>query len=81
MNEPSHGDILRAIGNIEGELSGLIKAVDEMKSAVAGRLDNHGARIGDLEKSRAWFLGAVAVIASIVSAAWAAVVNWLKGGP
>jgi hypothetical protein len=52
-------DIQRTLGRIESKLDAVIKDRDEDKN----RLDNHGNRIGALERWQARVVGAVAIVA------------------
>ena len=56
-------EILIALGRLEGKVDCLItrQAIHDEE------LDRHDARIRDLEQSKSWVLGAVAVVASAVT--------------
>ncbi len=59
-----------------GRLEGKVDAILSNQTLMANELEDHDKRIGKLEQHRAWFLGASAVVASVV----ATVVGFLKGG-
>lgn len=50
-----------------GELKGKIEAIFTVQVGQNQRLDEHDKRITNLENSRAWILGACAVIATLVA--------------
>lgn len=65
MGEPTHGEILRAIGVLEGQLKQLLDAVDQ-----DGReRSSIGDRVSKLEQRMAQVV-IIAVIAASVSARW-----------
>lgn len=65
MDEPTHGEILRAIGVLEGQLKQLLNAVDQ-----DGReRSSIGDRVSKLEQRMAQVV-IIAVIAASVSARW-----------
>jgi hypothetical protein len=56
-------EVQRTLGRIESKLDSVLEKQDEHKQ----RLDNHGARIGGLERWRAWTLGAAVAIGAMWS--------------
>lgn len=51
-------DVQRTLGRIESKVDSLLEKQDEHKA----RLDNHGQRIGKIERWQSWTLGACAAI-------------------
>lgn len=64
----STDDIQRTLGRLEAKL--------ETLCAIKETQRQHGARIGSLERSRSWVIGAAAA----VSAAVGFVTKWASGG-
>jgi hypothetical protein len=71
MDPINHSDIYRALGRLEGKLDGFLIEMGEHQK----RLDSHGQRLAALERSKAWLLGA----AAIIGAAASAVIHNIKG--
>lgn len=65
-------EIFLHLGRLEGKMDALLAHVAQ----TTAHLDEHNVRIEQLEQHRAWFLGASAVVASLVAAA----IGFLKGG-
>ncbi len=59
-----------------GRLEGKVDAILSNQTLMANQLDDHDESIGKLEQHRAWFLGASAVVASVVATA----IGFFKGG-
>ncbi|MBK8189220.1 MAG: hypothetical protein IPK79_02085 [Vampirovibrionales bacterium] len=59
-----------------GRLEGKVDAILSNQTLMANQLDDHDDRIGKLEHHHSWFLGASAVVASVVATA----VGFFKGG-
>jgi hypothetical protein len=77
MTEPSHGEILRAIGVMEGKLEQLL-AISADQSRERSSL---GERVGRLESRMAQVV-IVAVVAAMVSPmVWNEVSDWLHRQP
>ena len=62
MGEPSHGEILRAIGVLEGQLKQLLDAATSDKT----ERDSLGARVGKLENRMAQ-VTILAIVAAMLS--------------
>lgn len=77
MNEPTHGEILRAIGVLEGQLGELLKAATDHSR----ERSSLGERVGKLETRMAQVvvLGALAVLLSPLI--WNEVSDWLQRQP
>ena len=59
-----------------GRLEGKVDAILANQTLMANELEEHDDRIGKLEHHHSWFLGASAVVASVVATA----VGFFKGG-
>lgn len=59
-------EVQRALGRIEAKLDSFTDIQKDHKQ----RLDNHGNRLGSLERWRAWTLGAGAVAGIVISVLW-----------
>ena len=59
-----------------GRLEGKVDAILSNQTLMANELEDHDKRIGKLENHHSWFLGASAVVASVVATA----IGFLKGG-
>jgi len=59
-----------------GRLEGKVDAILSNQTLMANELNEHDKRIGKLEHHHSWFLGASAVVASVVATA----VGFFKGG-
>lgn len=59
-----------------GRLEGKVDAILSNQTLMANELEEHDDRIGKLEHHHSWFLGASAVVASVVATA----VGFFKGG-
>jgi hypothetical protein len=66
MTEPSHGEILRAIGVLEGQLKTLLDAA----IADGRERSSLGERVGKLEQRMAQFVIAAVVLAVISPMIW-----------
>ena len=90
MTQPTHNDISRAVGNLEGSyramenrMGHLEKTVTEGFDKVGEGLDKIDKRLAAIEKRESERKGAwkvVAVVAATVSGAIAWVVNYFFGG-
>lgn len=68
MNEPNiEGDVKFILGEIKGQLASLIALVGNKHAEYDKKFDAHEKRIGGLERSKAWLLGAAATIGAVVS--------------
>lgn len=55
-----HNDIMRAIGNLEGKVDGLIRTVVAHDEKQTNRLNDHALRIRTMERKWAWVAGLLA---------------------
>lgn len=68
MNEPNiEGDVKFILGEIKGQLASLIALVGNKHAEYDKKFEAHETRIGGLERSKAWLLGAAATIGAVVS--------------
>lgn len=68
MNEPNiEGDVKFILGEIKGQLASLIALVGNKHAEYDKKFEAHETRLGGLERSKAWLLGAAAAIGGIVS--------------
>jgi hypothetical protein len=68
MNEPNlEGDVRFILGEIKGQLASLIALVGNKHAEYDKKFETHETRIGGLERSKAWLLGAAATIGAVVS--------------
>jgi hypothetical protein len=68
MNDPNiEGDVKFILGEIKGQLASLIALVGNKHAEYDKKFDAHEKRIGGLERSKAWLLGAAATIGAVVS--------------
>lgn len=68
MNEPNiEGDVKFILGEIKGQLASLIALVGNKHAEYDKKFEAHEFRLGGLERSKAWLLGAAAAIGAIVS--------------
>lgn len=75
MGEPSHGEILRAIGVLEGQLRQLLEVV-----ADDGReRSSLGARVGQLEQRMAQVVIGAAALAVLSPLIWGEISAAMKG--
>lgn len=58
MSEPSNGEIMQAIGHLQGTVEGMSGNLE----AGAKRMDSQSRRIGAVENKQAWYLGALATL-------------------
>jgi hypothetical protein len=59
-------EVQRALGRIEGKLDSVL----EKQESHSDRLDNHGNRLGKLERWQSYTLGAGAAAGVLVGALW-----------
>lgn len=71
MDTPSHGEILRAIGHLEGKLERLIDAAEQDIEQRASL----GKRIGALEVR----MGQVVVLAALTTMIWPVIWSEIRG--
>ncbi|QBX36903.1 hypothetical protein E4M02_04325 [Brevundimonas sp. S30B] len=68
MNEPNiEGDVKFILGEIRGQLASLIALVGDKHDQYDKKFDQHETRLGGLERSKAWLLGAAAALGGIAS--------------
>lgn len=68
MNEPNiEGDVKFILGEIKGQLASLIALVGSKHAEYDKKFETHEMRIGGLERSKAWVLGAAGAIGAIIS--------------
>jgi hypothetical protein len=72
MKNPTDENALFILGRLEGKVDAILANQHNMDK----RLGEHETRLGILEQNRSWFLGASAVVASIVATA----VGFFRGG-
>lgn len=77
MNEPSHGEILRAIGVLEGKLTQLLEATAEH----ARERSSLGVRVGRLETRMAQVVILAVVAAMLSPLIWNEISTWLHDRP
>lgn len=65
----SDNNIERTLGNIEGKLDTALEYIKESQQSQNVRLDNHGTRLGVLERSKAYVLGIAAATSAVVGIA------------
>ncbi len=75
--EPTHGEILRAIGVLEGQLKQLLDAAISDK----GERSSLGQRIGALEQRMAQVVIGAVVLAVLSPMIWAEVSSLMKHSP
>ena len=68
----TNDDIMRSLGNIEGQLTGIHSKLDTQH----GRLNNHGERISRVERKLAWYAGAAGAFGAVAGY----VISVIKGG-
>jgi len=80
-------DLSRALGHMEGQLEGIQNSVDDLRKSVdnnaasaAARVALIEARVSKLEQSKAYLLGAAAVLSLVLSMAYATVTKFMSGG-
>lgn len=71
----SHDELSRAIGNIEGKLDTVL----EQLRTKDDRLNNHGERIGKLERWQSWTLGAGAAVGAAIAVLWSVITQVIHG--
>ncbi len=80
-------NLSRALGHMEGQLEGIQNSVDDLRKSVvddaasaAARVALIEARVSKLEQSKAYLLGAAAVLSLVLSMAYATVTKFMSGG-
>ena len=69
MNGPNNNevDVKFILGEIKGQLTSLIALVGAKHQEYDQKFERHENRLGSLERSKAWLLGAAATIGALVS--------------
>ena len=63
-----HGDLMQAIGRLEGKVDAIGTDMASVKVATTERLNVHSTRLGSLERSRAKAYGGAGVLGLLVTA-------------
>lgn len=66
----SHGDIMRAIGRIEGKMD-LVAVLQDQVKLQDNKMSDISSRVSSLERFRSWTQGGAKWAAVIIAAAWA----------
>lgn len=66
----SHGDIMRAIGIIEGKMD-IVAILQERVKSQDNEISSISSRVSSLERFRSWTQGGAKWAAVIIAAAWA----------
>lgn len=79
MNQPNHNDLSRALGRVEGEVSGVKDGVNEMRSLLKS-IDQRLGALEDKENQRKGALAALMVFSGFVGGLIAKFGAFIFGG-
>lgn len=75
MSTDTELEIQRTLGSLESKLDGLVKMMEDQNATTVKRLDNHGTRLGALERWRTGIVGGFAVITTIGGLVWKSILE------